>query len=167
MHSVSAALGQSPLGQAYCQGLQVPPAASLWGHSHRWPGSGRGQWHPVQAGTHHPGKPCHQGAAQPAHWASLAAAPQATQAAPQPAEVSNLPPVSSPVEGQALGTSGASLGLPSPSWSHPRDSALGVSPSSHWAALLSPTGQPSASLHSNPLLAATAPWHHLTGRHPL
>ena len=38
--------------------------------------------------------------------------PQAVQAAPQLAEVSNLPPVPSPVEGQAPGTSRASLGLP-------------------------------------------------------
>ena len=83
--------------------------------------------------------------------------PQAAQAAPQPAEVSNLPPVPSPVEGQASGTSGASLGLPPLSWSHPRDSALGVSPSSHWAEQLSPTGQPLATLHSNPLPAVTAP----------
>ena len=81
--------------------------------------------------------------------------PQAVPAAPQPVELSSLPPVSSPVEEQVLGTSRVSLGLPPPSGSHPRDS--GDSPSSHQGALLGPTGQPPATVHSNSLPAVTAP----------
>ena len=93
--------------------------------------------------------------------------PQPAQAATQSADAGNMPPVSSPVEDQAAGTSGASLGLPPPSWSHPRDTASGVSPGDHQTMLVSPVGQPSSSPHGNPLPAAPAPWHCLTGRHLL
>ena len=57
-----------------------------------------------------------------------------------------MPPASSPVEGQAVGTPSASLGLPPPSWPHPRDSAPGVSPSGLWAVLLAPQGSPQPQL---------------------
>ena len=56
---------------------------------------------------------------------------QTVQVAPQPADVSNLSPVLPPAESQSLDISGATLGLPPPSWSHPMDTALGDSPSSH------------------------------------
>ena len=82
---------------------------------------------------------------------------QAAQATPQPANISNQPPVLPPAEGQSPGTSGTTLSLPPPSWSHSRDTGSGDSPSNHWAVLLSPLGQPPATVRSNPLLAVIAP----------
>ena len=83
--------------------------------------------------------------------------PQPAQAAPQSADSGNMPPASSPGEDQAVGTPGASLGPLPPLWLHPRDAASGVSPRGHQAMSLSPTGQPSASPHGNPLPAVPAP----------
>ena len=83
--------------------------------------------------------------------------PQPAQATPQSTDAGSMPPASSPVEDQAAGTPGASLGLPPPSWSHPRDAASGVSPKGHQATPQSPAGQPLPSPHGNPLPAAPAP----------
>ena len=83
--------------------------------------------------------------------------PQPVQAAYQSADAGNMPPVSFPVGDQAAGTLGPSIGLPPPSWLHPRDAGSGVSPGGHWTLPLSPTRQPSSSSHGNPLPAVPAP----------
>ena len=83
--------------------------------------------------------------------------PQAAQAVPQPADISNLSPDLPPAKRQSPGTSGAAVRLPSPSWSQLREATLGDSPGNHQAALLGPLGQPLATGSGTLLPAVTAP----------
>ena len=83
--------------------------------------------------------------------------PQPGQATPQSADAGNMPLVPSPAKEQAAGTSRASLGLPPPSWLHPRDIASGVSPGGHQPLLLSPARQHLSPSHGNPPPAVPAP----------
>ena len=93
--------------------------------------------------------------------------PQPGQAAPHSADADNMPPVPSPVEEQAAGTSGASHGLPPPSWLHPRDTASGVSLGATSHCYLALQGIP----HLHPMVILCQQYqphcHCLTGRQPL
>ena len=151
-----AALGQSPMGQAYSQGLQVLLAAGSGGHSHRRPGTSRGWECPLQA--------CpitQENQAIKAQLSQLTELvwqllPQPGQATPQPAGAGNTQVLSLPVVDQAASTSGVEVSLPPPLWPHTRDQALGVSPGDHQLLLPSHTGQHSALPHGNPLPAVPA-----------
>ena len=82
--------------------------------------------------------------------------PQPGQVTPWPADAGNMPAVPPPAEEQVAGTPGANLGLPLPSWLHPRDTVSGVSPGGQQPLLLSPARQSSTSYQGNPLPAVSA-----------
>ena len=80
-----------------------------------------------------------------------------SQGKPHPSQQMQVTcPQDHPLQEQAAGTSGANLDLPPPSWSHPRDTASGVSLGGHQPLLLSPARQPSSSSHGNTLPAVPA-----------
>ena len=74
-------------------------------------------------------------------WQLLPQQLHAAQTTLQPADASNPSPGLPPAKDQALGTSGAALSLPPPSWSQLREATPGESSGDHWAVHLSSTGQ--------------------------
>ena len=151
------ALGQSLQGQAHHQGMQVPPST----------GSGDtapDDLDPAEDSDIQTRLPCitqenHAIKAQLSQLTELVQQLllQAVQAVPQPANVSNSPPVLLSAEVQSPGTSRATLSLPPPSWSQPREATPREALGNHWAALLSPLRQPSATVSGTTLPAAATP----------
>ena len=93
--------------------------------------------------------------------------PQPGQATPQPAEAGSSPAPPPPADEQAVGTSGANVGLPPPLWLHTGEPAPGVSLGGHQPPL--PSHASNSQCYSMAILCQQCQWHwhHLPGRCPL
>ena len=142
MHCVLTALVQSPQGQTHCQRMQVPTASKLLGDTapddldSAEDSDIQSRLACITQENHAIKAQLNQLTEQV--WQLL---PQATQAVPQLADAGNSSPVLPSAKVQLPGISGATLSLPPPSWSQPREATLGEPSGDHWAVQLSPLGQ--------------------------